>query len=392
MKYKVFCILLPIVLAGCQQKSANTGEFIEIDISKNYLKKEIHLQSIADIEYVPLETTNDVLVGGNAKLSFVSDKYIFLWDRRGDIFVFNRSGKTISHFNRKGNGDKEYTGISSVVFDEKNEEIFVFQDFSLSRILVYSLFGEYKRTLKIPDYISRMTAYDFDDETLLIYDESGLNQNTYSHNPYMFMSKKDGSVVSVLNIDLPVRYSDTMFSNGSTPDGREVIRPIRIGIPNNRHFGQDFVIADISSDTIYLLSKSKILTPLLVRKPSVHSSDPRIVWTSQLKTDRFMLLWKIILDFVELGKNQKVSYTNLIYNLETQQTNTVSFVDDDFLSWNLIMDATDLAAPKNMYAGLIDAGLLKNAYEDNKLSGDLKKLAQSIDSEDNQVVMIVKFK
>jgi len=150
-----------------------------IDVSKNYPQKEIHLQSIADIEYVPLETTRTVLLDRDSRLSYLSDKYIVVWQRgQGDVFVFNRNGKIETHLNRKGRGDMEYNQMLSVIFDEKNEEIFVFDTPQTSRILVYSLTGEYKRTMKY-DASSRMAAYNFDNETMLFYDESGLEQNRY---------------------------------------------------------------------------------------------------------------------------------------------------------------------------------------------------------------------
>ena len=388
MKSKLFFFLLSTVLAGCQLKQIKTGE---INLSRSYPSKEINLRTIADIEYLPLETTNEVLLDGSARLAYVSDTYILVWDNRGSIFIFDRNGKSVSQFNHRGKGPGEYTGISSIIFDEKNEEIFVFHNFSSSRIFVYSMFGEHKRTLNIPDDISRMTAYNFDDETLLIYDESGLEQGEYRNNPYMLLSKKDGSIVSVLDINLPVRYANTIFTSVIGSDDRQMTLPLRIGTPNNRHFGEDFVIADISSDTIFMLSKNRELAPLLIRNPSVHSSEPRIVWTSQLKTDKFILLWRIILDFVELEKDMKVSYINLIHDFETGQTNTVSFVNDDFPSWELIIAATDLAIPKNMYACLVDITLLKDAYEDNKLRGELEKLVPTLGEEDNPIVMILKF-
>ena len=128
-------------------------------------------------------------------------------------------------------------------------------------------------------------AYNFDDETLLVYDMVALSQGRKkSEKPYMLLSKKDGSIVHTFDVNLPVRYSNriaidlgnNMFSSSSIPT------------PNNRYFGhQDFVIADISSDTIYRLTNNRDLTPWIVRKPSVHSSELKMVWSVPLTTDKF---------------------------------------------------------------------------------------------------------
>ena len=60
--YLLHVLLLFILLTGCQSgnQKPQTGNLPVIDLSKNYPKKEIRLQDIADIEYVPLETKDDV--------------------------------------------------------------------------------------------------------------------------------------------------------------------------------------------------------------------------------------------------------------------------------------------------------------------------------------------
>lgn len=258
MNSKISIIFLSIILFGCQQNNRidKSDNLPVIDIHKNYSQKEIHLQEIANIEYIPLETTDDVLLGQHCLLSYISSKYILVRDIwQGDVFIFNRKGEIVFQFNHQGPGDKEYNRIASLVFDEKNEEIFVIDIASTHRILVYSLTGEYKRTLKYSDDFS-ITGYNFDDETLLVYDENGLFQNKYNKNPYFLISKKDGSIVSVLNIDLPIRYSNRGIVNVDV-NGQQMIRPLTIGIANNIYYGQDFAIANISSDTIYQFTKKQ---------------------------------------------------------------------------------------------------------------------------------------
>ena len=99
---------------------------------------------------MPLETTKDVVLDRIARIGYVSEKYILVIESsRGNIYLFDRNGKIVSHFNHKGPGPEEYQIVSFAVFDEKNEEIFVF-DTVTSRILVYSIAGKYRRTLKYP--------------------------------------------------------------------------------------------------------------------------------------------------------------------------------------------------------------------------------------------------
>lgn len=97
-----------------------------VDFSKNYPQKKMRLQDMADIEYVALETTDDILLGGSSTLSAVTDKYILVHEvQRGDIFLFDRkTGKLFSYFNHQGQSGQEYFWImNGTVLDEKKEEI-----------------------------------------------------------------------------------------------------------------------------------------------------------------------------------------------------------------------------------------------------------------------------
>ena len=392
MKKQIIFMLLTVILCGCQSGSRQSQMGI-FYISKSYPKKEIHLQDVADIEYVALETSDDVLLGQSSLLSYISDNYIVVYDiRQGEIFVFNRGGTISSHFGHRGQGDKEYNYIMGFVFDEKSEEIFVFDIASAHRILVYSLSGEYKRTLKYTDDLS-ITGYNFDDETMLVYDVNGLTQNEYREKPYMFMSKKDGSIVSELDISMSLRYSNRGYNSFTDATGQQFIQPITISLTNNRYYGQDFVIADMSSDTIYCLTKNKELTPMLVRTPSVHSSEPRTVWVSNLTTDKFIFLEKATLDFELALRTQQISTASFIHEFDTGETGEISFVNDDYPSGN-DWSPTDVdIRQKNIAAGrLMQVPTLKNAYEEKKMKGELEKLVATLDEEDNPVVMIVKFK
>ena len=162
MKIKNLVLLTLFFLMGSQVMSSQSkkGNLPVIDFSKNYPTKDIRLQDIADMEYIPLETTDDVLLSDKAVLSSVTDKYILVYEPlQGDIFVFNRTGKIYAHFNHKGQSGQEYPWIRYAIFDERNGEIFVCNQ----SIQVYSLNGKYKRTLKINTLQNESAVYNFDD-------------------------------------------------------------------------------------------------------------------------------------------------------------------------------------------------------------------------------------
>jgi hypothetical protein len=93
-------------------------------------------------------------------------------------------------------------------------------------------------------------VFNFDDKALLVYDDIIIDPYIKSHakeNPYSLISKKDGSMISVLDIHLPERYSTRMAQRE-----KNGWRPVFLSFPYSMYYGQDFVIADISSDTLYL--------------------------------------------------------------------------------------------------------------------------------------------
>lgn len=356
-----------------------------IDFSKSYPKKEICLQDIADSEYISLETTDDILLGDRLALSYISDKYIVIHEPiRGNIFIFNRNGTIYSHFNHKGQSGQEYAwiGDAGVIFDEKNEEIFVCSQ----SIQVYSLKGEYKRTLKINTVDSDSKVFNIDDEVLLVYDdviiEPGLEDKTMK-DPYRFVSKKDGSLISVLNIHFPKRYSTRIAKIEKNSWGG-----LFLFYTQSMYYGRDIMIADISSDTLYQLTPNRKLIPILTRKPSVHvSEEPRKVWATFLTTDKFIIVGTILLDFNSVGG--KIPF--FMYEFETGEVTRVSFFDAEYGTkyWE---PGNSPAMAKNRIAGLIQPSSIIDAYEKKKLNGNVDKFIKTLSEEDNPIVRILKFK
>lgn len=400
---KIKYIILLFLITGSQfvTSQSKTGGLPVIDISKILPQKQLILQEIADIEYVRLETTDDVLLCGLSNrdisvLSFVSDKYIIVYEQmRGDIFIFNRNGKIVSHFNHRGGSGQEYSFIDSsggIIFDEKNEEIFVCTRLTIQ---VYSLSGKYIRTLKF-NSTGYSEVYDFDDESLLVFDEvNNIDNIKPVNNPYRLISKKDGSTIYVLDINLSQRYSRTFRENYMKDKGGNYIsQGWTTSIGNNMHYGQDFIIADMSSDTMYLLNRNRELTPLLVRSPSVHASEPRTVWAVRFTTDKYMMFWTITLDWSKVGERFGMSKSTKVftYEFETGELSDLSFVSNDFPEFAWTGPSCPVAIGKNMTAELLLVSLLKEYAFKKLLKGDLEKLVASIDEDDNPIVRIIKFK
>lgn len=392
MKRNNYILLLSLFLLVSQFVRAQSKEptLPVFDLSKDYSLKKVYLHEMADIVYVPLETTDELLVGGEVVLSAVTDKYILVHEpQRGDIFVFDcKTGKIVSHFNHKGQSGMEYAWIKNgVVFDSKTEEIYVCSQY----IQVYSLQGEYKRTLKINGFANDMKIFNFDDKSLLIYDDVIIEpgrENKTKQDPYRLVSKEDGSLISVLNIHFSKKRISNMVAQQK--DGN-MWRPFKYHYPHNAYSGQHLMLMDISSDTLYQLSPLDGLSPILQRKPSVYASDPRNIWTPFLTTDKFIFFGTLVLDFNKTGGKLKFWMYDFIVN----KFDEVSIVDTEYdmslRPGDWAPEATPVIA-KNKSADLIQATSMLEAYKGKRLKGNGMEVAKILQEDDNPIVRILTFK
>ena len=177
----------------------NNAKTPTIDTNKKYPFKEIILNDLADITYIPIETNNHVLINnGINALSHFSDKYIIIVNYKSyDCYIFDRNGKIINFFNHKGQGPNEYLNIIGITADEVKKEIYIVDHPQKHRILVYSFDGDFIRTLSLPSNTTIGTIHNFDKETLLCEDNNHKNGNK---KPYFLLSKQNGRIINELNI------------------------------------------------------------------------------------------------------------------------------------------------------------------------------------------------
>jgi hypothetical protein len=90
--------------------------------------------------------------------------------------------------------------------------------------------------------------------------------NEYNAKPYLFVSKKDGAITSTLERSLPVRYSDRLLFEVKNEKSEKQTKILAVsGYVNNWNNVNNFVIADLSADTVYQLTRDKKMIPLITR-------------------------------------------------------------------------------------------------------------------------------
>ena len=115
-KTKLFAaLLLMAVCAGCGTEKEQ-ATMVTVDIATEHSEKEVVLQDFMDVEYIPLETSDEFVTQGS--VMDIGDKYLLVknWANDGDIFVYDRkTGKGIRKINGRDKVPKNIT-LSTELF------------------------------------------------------------------------------------------------------------------------------------------------------------------------------------------------------------------------------------------------------------------------------------
>ncbi|RHU28905.1 6-bladed beta-propeller [Parabacteroides sp. TM07-1AC] len=375
-------VFILLVVAGCEKNKQQADDLITVDVTTSYPKKELVLQDFMDVEYIALETTDQFLTQGLVR--DVGKEYLLATNRNndGDIFLFDRkNGKGVRKINRQGQGAEEYTRMNDVILDESNGEIFVKSQGN--KILVYDLYGGFKRCLNLGREVS--SVFDYDKNNLICYDMSDYHSKgkDRSKSYHIIISKQDGSVTR--EIFIPFKTINTPI----VVDGDKFIAsysyPIRLS-------HDAWTLVDTSADTLYHYAPDGTLIPFIVRTPSAHTMQPEVFLYMGISTDRyhFMQTLKNVFNF-EKGNG---FYTDeLVYDREEKAMFQVAVCNDDYAEKRTVAMTAKSINREIENATSLNASRLVEIYKKGQLKdGKLKEIVSKLDEEDNPVIMLVKQK
>ena len=382
MKKVIFLVAALLGLASCTGEKKEKEAFITVDITASYPEKDLVLQDFMDVEYVPLETSDEFLAQGN--IAFVGENIVVATNmRQGDILLFDRAtGKGIRKINHKGFGPEEYIMPYNVVLFEDKNEMFV-NDGPTSKIQVYDLDGNYKRTISYKRGALVTVLIDFDTDNFLsqnIY----APENENSGETFLFLSKKDGSMTDIKvpyqerkSIAL-VRVNEDGSMQGAFPENSDFIDPFRDG----------WLLTEPSADTIYFYKPDRSLKPFIVRTPSVQTMSPEVFLFPGVLTDDYYFMQSVTKEY-DFDKNEGMPSTPLVYDVAEQKIYKYTVHNADYEDREENLSKQNVNNKIAFYQAL-PADELIEALEDGKLKGKLSDIAAHLDMEDNPVVMIVK--
>ncbi len=366
------------------QVKAKTGNnLIEVGVTKKYPLKEIRLQDIADVEYVPLETNREFIADG--QICFAGDKNIIISNNAGEgsILIFDRQGKAVKKINRKGQGPEEYFSLGSVTFDSEKRELYVNNMFA-KKISVYDMEGNYKRSFyHLPG--EQYSSFSVFNDKELIVPCRGQKANESC----LILSKSNGQRTGTVNILYKEKQSLAFTmerEDGAFGTMLTIVFPLI-------HKGADMIVNEISSDTIFRFTKDYNLIPLLTRTPSVLETTPFIALMVTLETTHYLFMQTIRKEW-DKKMNTAFPRTFLMADKRTGEIGEYVLFNDDYPGVPIVFDGLANAVFSNENQSFVPlrASRLREAFEKGGLKNELKEIAANLKEDDNDVVMFLKFK
>ncbi|TKG97038.1 6-bladed beta-propeller [Puteibacter caeruleilacunae] len=374
----IIAIMLSVAITGCMTKNNHTTEIINVDVKASYPKKDLILQDFMDVEYIPLETSDEFITYGYVQAVGKNVIVIRNKARDGDILIFDKTGKGLRKINRLGRSEEEYSGIFGLILDEEKDEMFVV-DYPLRKILVYDLFGNFKRRFNFADTSYYNYIHNYDKDNLICFKHYSPSGET-KESCHLLVSKKDGSITK--EIQFPIGELQTpVWIKGEivvTPEYCQAI-PSRDG----------WALTRSSSDTVYNYMPNGKANPIIITTPSTQTMDPQVFLYPTVITDRYSFLTTIKKKF-SIEKRRGFPTTRLVYDNQEKALFECTVLNNDYsvkkkvpMRWNV---ANHEVAT---YISLSAVDLIE-ANKKGHLKGRLKEIASKLHEESNPVIMLVK--
>lgn len=376
----IFVIVLFFIMVGCKVGSKQPKEtFTVIDVNANYSKKELVLQDFMEVEYVALETTSEFITKGIVK---AIGKNIILATNAGsdgDILVFDRAtGKGLRKINHRGQGGEEYALMTEIALDEDNNEMFVV-DYPVRKVLVYDLYGKFKRSFKFADDSYYSNIYNYDKQHLICF-KGYLPAIENERSCHIIISKQNGDVVKELQ--LPCKEVKTPV----VIEGELTVAPA-FGLINPIFEG--WVLSRTSSDTIYRCLPNGSVEPFIVRTPSVCFMIPEVFLFVDIVTNRYCFMHTLKKE-VDFKTFKGFPETNLVYDMQENSVFRCEVYNGDLLKKSIVELNSNPISQEIAICQTLDAASLVETNEEGLLKGELKKITDNLDEESNPVLMLVK--
>ena len=391
---KAIFVVILMVMSGCgRNRQGNESDgFITVDITKNYPKKEMILQNFMDVEYIPLETSGDFYTQGI--VLDIGMEYLLIKNRinDGNIYVFDRKGKGLRIINRQGKGPEEYLNNSRTILDEDKSELFVS---NVNRIIVYDLFGNFKRSLPFEENARYSEIYIFDSESLICKDSSFDNNEVTNKPQFVIISKQDGSIIKRIQISCQQKLANQK----QIPHAELTLVVYVSNFPDTPliSYHDSWILTVYSNDTIFRYLPDDNMIPFMIRTPSIQSNNPKANLSLGTLTEHYYFLQAEKIEPEVKGTtpmDSRVFFprTYLVYDKQERKIYEYLVYNDDFSNKITVNMSQNNVNNEIAFSQKLEANELFDAHKKGELKGKLEEIAAELEEESNPVIMLVKYK
>jgi len=184
-KYYLF-ILIALCLFSCGGKNHQSNKLETISINGN-IRQALNLSSFVDtIEFIPLETNNENLIGEVDRIIYRNGKYYLRTThgmQNGKLSVFDNAGKYLWGLNKRGQGLGEYEELDDFSLTDSGNIVIP----TYKRIITYDSIGHFlsenRMELFMTEFLNignnsfiirHFAAYHYDNNLFSIMDNKGI--------------------------------------------------------------------------------------------------------------------------------------------------------------------------------------------------------------------------
>lgn len=398
MKITSALILIAIfaVAFSCSQQHKESMPCL--DVSLNYPDKEINLTDITKVRYLYLSSDNGGFLYRGYIQAMSANKVVVADPRSGDIFIFSKDGAPVSRFNKRGRGPGEYNNAQRVFYDEDVDELFVVEPSPKNIIHVYSSNGEHKRDINFPKgtmFINDIVSLDNQSFLFIDYNpeykaltpvEEGVGPSVRVPAreyvaPLYRISKADGAVLNRAELLVSPLFLGVIENGISIPGKRNRLIKSKEGA----------FICYPEMDTVFMYSNETGLTPVIYKTPPASSMKPLIYLNNCVDVGKYQFLQT----YTARREEGAYPFPSQYYlrNKETGEIVKQQLFLPEYKGKELFIGPTEARINGLENGVLLELELteLKEANAENRLSGKLKELVDTLTDDYNNVFVIVEF-
>jgi hypothetical protein len=351
---------------------------------------------VESVEYVPLETNDDCLMGEikRSEHVLVSNNYILVGCVTSQsYYLFNRSGKFIAKIGNQGQGPSDYYRVRSpFAIDEEKKQVILSSSMSIDKqqLKYYDMKGKFLHSVSVDKGLTEFTHFQFEGKYVVTNPNYPWKKELDPPFNYSIYSKDYKLIKQEI---ATIHYSMTQRGGQSFP-------VLYCGYLYN---GLLHVKNTTLNDTVYSINKNFTFSPKYIINAGKHAFTTQILSDQELNR-RMLFSRAIIASVFETNKYVLISYMYdrkwyyQYYDKGLRKSmlfNSSSGIPNDYDGG---LDFWPHQQNGNEFIGWYDAYKFEENENKTKPKGsgnaleNLKKLNQKIDSESNPILVIVKMR